>query len=223
MQERNTRSARLSNPPGGPTGAPSAGGPAPALAATSPTAEQDPVLDAARATVLDFGVRRATLTEVARRAGLSRMTVYRRYSDGNELMRALMSREFLAVLAEAQDRAAQLADPLERVLTGITGTLGMLIEHPLLLRLLELEPEMLLPYLTERVGEFQRAGRQALAAWIADAQVAGAVRAGDPAEIAATIELAARGLVLSARTLSASTAAAGIGELRSMIAAYLRS
>jgi AcrR family transcriptional regulator len=179
------------------------------------------VLDAARATVLDFGVRRATLTEVARRAGLSRMTVYRRYADGNELMRALMSKEFGAVLLEAQHQAAAVPDPLERVLSGITGTLQMLMEHPLMARLLEIEPEMLLPYVTARVGEFQRAGRRALADWIAQAQREGAVRPGDPEVLAATVELSARGVVLSARTFTPETREAALAEIGQMIRGYL--
>lgn len=181
----------------------------------------DPVLDAARATVLDFGVRRATLTEVARRAGLSRMTVYRRYSDGNELMRALMSREFGAVLVQAQARAAQLQDPLERVVTGVIDTIEMLMEHPLMLRLLEVDPEMLLPYLTDRVGEFQRAGRHALATWIAEAQRQGAVRSGEPELLADTLELSFRGLVLSTRTLTPSDRKQALSEFRRMIECYL--
>jgi len=173
------------------------------------------VLDAARATVLDFGVRRATLTEVARRAGISRMTVYRRYSDAPELMRALMSREFGAVLAEAQ------ADS-DGVVAAVIGTVGRLMEHPLLARLLELEPEVMLPYLVDRVGEFQRGARSALAGWIERAQAAGEVRRGDPQELAAAIELACRGLVIAVRSLSAPQRAAGLRELERMIDAYLR-
>ena len=182
----------------------------------------DPVLDAAKATVLDFGVRRATLTEVARRAGLSRMTVYRRYSDGDELMRALMSREFGAVLVEAQARATAVEDPLQRVVVGVRETLSMLMEHPLMLRLLEIEPEMLMPYLTERVGEFQQAGRRALASWVARAQQQGAIRAGNPEMLAATIEMAGRGLVLYSRVLSPEARAASLDELLAMVDAYLR-
>src|SRR3569833_2238657 len=41
----------------------------------------DPILDAAHAQVMAGGVRRATLTDIASRAGVSRMTVYRRYPD----------------------------------------------------------------------------------------------------------------------------------------------
>ena len=48
---------------------------------TSVVDEQDRVLDAARACVLAVGVRRTTVTDVARRAGVSRMTLYRRFPD----------------------------------------------------------------------------------------------------------------------------------------------
>nr|MDT0664439.1 helix-turn-helix domain-containing protein [Micromonospora sp. DSM 115978] len=39
------------------------------------------MLDAAEASLLAVGVRRTTLTDVARRAGVSRMTLYRRWPD----------------------------------------------------------------------------------------------------------------------------------------------
>jgi len=179
-------------------------------------------LEAARATVLDFGVRRTTLTEVARRAGLSRMTVYRRYSDAPELMRALMSKEFGSVVDRALTEAAGVENGRERVVTGVTRTVELLMEHPLLLRLLELEPEVMLPYLTQRLGEFQREARQALARWLEQAQAEGAIRSGDPLRMAGSIELAARGLVLATRTLSPESRRAELAELGRMLDAYLR-
>jgi AcrR family transcriptional regulator len=182
---------------------------------------EDPVLDAARATVLDFGVGRATLTEVARRAGVSRMTVYRRYEDHLALMRALMTREFGAVVHQATASTASIADPLQRVAAAAGDTVARLLEHPLLLRILELEPELLIPYLTLRTGEFQNAGRAALAAAITAGQRAGAVRPGDPAALAAMVEQLGRGPVLTARTLDAAGRAALVGEFRRAVAAYL--
>src|SRR3954462_11232140 len=82
---------------------------------------QDPILDAARATVLDFGVGRATVSEVARRAGVSRMTVYRRHPDGAALLRALMAREFAAVLEQAERETAWLGTGLGRAGAGAGG------------------------------------------------------------------------------------------------------
>ena len=48
--------------------------------------EPDPVLDAARESILAVGFRRTTLTDVARRAGVSRMTIYRRFADMKALL-----------------------------------------------------------------------------------------------------------------------------------------
>ncbi len=57
--------------------------------------DSDPVLDAVRDCVLAVGVRRTTLTDVARRAGVSRMTLYRRWPDVRTLVGDLMTREWI--------------------------------------------------------------------------------------------------------------------------------
>ncbi|HST43382.1 MAG TPA: helix-turn-helix domain-containing protein, partial [Conexibacter sp.] len=69
------------------------------------TVEDDALLDATRACVLAVGVRRTTVTDVARRAGVSRMTLYRRYPDVTSLIQALMTREFSAIIEDV-DRVA---------------------------------------------------------------------------------------------------------------------
>ncbi len=56
------------------------------------------IFDAARACVAEFGVRRTTLTEVARRAGVSRPTVYRRWPDTGSLVAELLVRELREIL-----------------------------------------------------------------------------------------------------------------------------
>ena len=60
------------------------------------------MLDAARECVLAVGVRRTTFSDVARRAGVSRMTLYRRFGDLEALLSALMTREFGRLVAAAQ-------------------------------------------------------------------------------------------------------------------------
>jgi AcrR family transcriptional regulator len=190
--------------------------------ATETTGEPDQILDAARATVLDFGLRRTTVSEVARRAGLSRMTVYRRYPDGAALMRALMTREFGALLARARVETMSAPTARARLVAAAVRTVRTLMTHPLLLRLLELEPELLLPYLTERVGRFQQLAREAVREAIVDGQADGSVRPGDPRALAATCELATRGLVLSARAPSTRERTVALAELELMLDAYLR-
>src|SRR2546428_10498651 len=63
------------------------------------SSDSDVVLDAVRDCVLAFGVRRTTLTDVARRAGVSRMTIYRRWPDVRSLVADLMTREWADAVA----------------------------------------------------------------------------------------------------------------------------
>ena len=64
-----------------------------------PDPRLDAYLDAARACILDVGWRRTTLTEVAKRAGVSRMTIYRAWSDMGSLLGDLMTREWVGIAA----------------------------------------------------------------------------------------------------------------------------
>src|SRR6476469_881128 len=107
-----------------------------------PTA-RDLYLDAARACILDVGWRRTTLTEVARRAGVSRMTIYRTWSDMPQLLGDLMTREWGDVVAVAVEAGAASDDPLERLFGQITGTLRALRDNELFVRIVELDPELL--------------------------------------------------------------------------------
>src|SRR3954466_14928621 len=60
------------------------------------------ILDATRASVLAVDVRRTTLTDVARRADVSRMTLYRLVPDVTTLILEVMTREFAALIAESE-------------------------------------------------------------------------------------------------------------------------
>ena len=162
--------------------------------------EDDRLLDAARACVLAVGVRRTTVTDVARRAGVSRMTLYRRFPDLEGVLSALMTREFGRVVAQAAERAAaEGATARERVVAMVVHGARSLAEDPLFVRLLDVDPELLLPYVTQRLGGMQKmavaAGAQALA--VPD----GSVRTdASPAVLSAAIELIARGFVLAAHS-----------------------
>src|ERR1700750_979508 len=80
-------------------------------AQVTPHATLDPLLDAARDSILAVGWKRSTLTDVARRAGVSRMTVYRRWPDMQGLLGELMTREWtaaMAAVAEGNDPGTNL-------------------------------------------------------------------------------------------------------------------
>lgn len=158
---------------------------------------RDGYLDAARACILDVGWRRTTLTEVARRAGVSRMTIYRSWSDMPTLLADLMTREWGEVVAAqpaGEPTPGDLADAL-------LATARALRENELFVRIVELDPELLLPYLLARRGRSQEAIAGLLEARIAEGQAAGTVRDGNPAALARGLLLAAHGFVLSAQTM----------------------
>ena len=122
------------------------------------------MLDAARACVLAVGVRRTTFSDVARRAGVSRMTLYRRFPDLETLLSTLMTREF----GRRRRRGAR-GRPRGRDLPRAGGGDGRaaarrLHADPLFDRLLDVDPELLLPYVTVRLGGMQRMAVAGLAA-----------------------------------------------------------
>jgi len=162
---------------------------------------RDAYLDAARDCILDVGWRRTTLTEVARRAGVSRMTIYRTWADMPQLLADLMTREWGGVVAASLAAEDPAAPTVERLVGDIVGTVQRLRENELFVRIVELDPELLLPYLLSRRGRSQDAILDLTTRAIAGGQAEGVVRAGHPAAIARGLILAVHGHVLSAHTM----------------------
>jgi AcrR family transcriptional regulator len=162
---------------------------------------RDTYLDAARECILDVGWRRTTLTEVARRAGVSRMTIYRSWPDMPQLLGDLMTREWGAVVSAAVAAAGDPEDPVGQLADVIAGTVRGLRDSELFVRIVELDPELLLPYLLSRRGRSQDAILALTSEQVRRGQKAGAVRAGNPTAIARSLLLAAHGFVLSAHTM----------------------
>ncbi len=177
----------------------------------NPAVEQSPrdaYLDAARACILDVGWRRTTLTEVARRAGVSRMTIYRTWSDMQELLGDLMTREWGELVASTQptmgyDVTEQSGGPAPgQIADGVLRAVAVLRENELFVRIVELDPELILPYLLARRGRSQELILGLLATVIEAGQKTGTVRAGNPDTLARGVVLAAHGFVLSAHTMA---------------------
>ena len=161
----------------------------------------DGYLDAARACILDVGWRRTTLTEVAKRAGVSRMTIYRAWPDMGSLLGDLMTREWVGIAAATQVAAADTTTP-EGIAEAALATVRALRDNELFVRIVELDPDLMLPYLLHRRGRSQEALVEILAAEIASGQADGAIRAGDPVLMARSLTLAGHGFVFSAMTMT---------------------
>ncbi len=166
---------------------------------------QSAYLDAARACILDVGWRRTTLTEVARRAGVSRMTIYRAWPDMPSVLGDLMTREWGEVVARAvtEADAALPGTPTaaDRLVAEVVATTRALRENELFVRIVELDAELLLPYLLTRRGRSQQAIAEMTAGRIREGQADGSIRPCSPVALSRALLLAAHGFVLSAHTM----------------------
>ena len=192
------------------------------MAVSQRTVEDDALLDATRACVLAVGVRRTTVTDVARRAGVSRMTLYRRYPDITSLISALMTREFSALGEEVKRIAGELPNARARLVEEAVLGADRLTRNPLFLRIVDVDPELLLPYVTTRLGSFQQLVVADFEQQVRDGVTEGSIAASDPVIVARSIELALRGFVL--QTLAEGAEAARepeLAELRRLLDRYL--
>jgi AcrR family transcriptional regulator len=165
---------------------------------TSQRHTDDALLDAARDCVVEVGVRRTTLTDVAKRAGVSRMTLYRRFPDISTLVRTLMTREFTALLHGVDDENAT-GTARDRLVRHSVAAIRLLAKNPLLRRVLDLDAELMLPYLVERLGSTQLLVEQFLITQLEAGHQDGSIRRGDPRTQARLVLLTTQALVLSVR------------------------
>lgn len=121
------------------------------------------LLDAAYELFLSFGLRRTTIEDIAKRAGVGRPTLYRRFADKEALVQAVVMREVRRGLQGTWKQVAELDAPEEVLVQGFVYATHMAGRHPLIKRLLETEPEFILPYLTLRAGEVIELGQRLLA------------------------------------------------------------
>jgi len=191
-----------------------------------PAALADPletaILDAAAECVLAFGVRRTSLSDIARRAGVSRPTVYRRWPDLTSLVADLMTREWLATFAAAEPDRAGFATVREHAVRSLVAICAALRGHPLLRKIIDVDPELLQPYIFDRLGTGQRLARQIIAERITDGQRDGSVRAGDPALLSLMVLLTVQSFVFSGRVDTLTAGPRADAELAELLDRYLR-
>jgi AcrR family transcriptional regulator len=120
-----------------------------------PEMPEESLLQAVRDEVIEHGVRRATATSIAKRAGVSRMTVYRRGGGIKQLVLDALTREFDVRLASVATSSTG-ATTRDAVADGVVRGVHELSTAPLVEALLQHDAELLLPYLVERLGHSQQ-------------------------------------------------------------------
>lgn len=110
------------------------------------------ILDAALAQYLAHGLRRTSVDDVARAAGIGRATVYRRFANRDDLVQAVLARECRRFFAEIAAATESLPTVADRLVEGFVVGLRSARKQPLLNRMLATEPDASLPFLTVQGG-----------------------------------------------------------------------
>ncbi|GJF35055.1 putative HTH-type transcriptional regulator [Kitasatospora sp. NE20-6] len=163
--------------------------------ARTPTTD-DAILDAAAHLVVHLGPQRTQLAGIARRAGVSRPTVYRRWPDVRAVIGALLTRE----IRRTQEQVTLDGDDREAFVEGVVEVAVRLRDNPVLGALLH--SDTLVEYVVERLGTSQRGLLDAIGAAVVQGQRHGSVRAGEPTELAAMVLLIAQSTVQSHRMVA---------------------
>ncbi|WP_317494177.1 helix-turn-helix domain-containing protein [Haloechinothrix sp. LS1_15] len=189
--------------------------------------DEEHILDATYELLLAIGMRRMTMAEIARAAGVSRATLYRRWKSVREVVAALMTREWSTLVSQVfQEQAATGRD---RLVEGIVRIVRATRTHPVMRKIVELDPDFLLPYLLQRRGRTAEQQldliEQGLRAGIAD----GSIRHTDVAMQAKSLLLTAWSFALTgpafvdnAPTSESERLDELDGELRELLARYLK-
>lgn len=109
----------------------------------------DRLLDAALEVAAMHGLSRLSVGDVAKRAGLSRQTLYKHFGSREELISQTVLREAGRIVEQVIAAAETEDEPQASLERAIVETLTAVRDHPLLDRLVATEPEALLPLLID--------------------------------------------------------------------------
>jgi hypothetical protein len=148
------------------------------------------------------------------------MTVYRQYADLQTIVSELLTCELVALIDRSRAAVEELPTARERLVEAGVRTVEELAHHPLYRRVLDLDPELLLPLVVDRFGSTQKAAIDLVATQVAEGQRDGSVRADVDPQLAATcLQLTAQSFVFSARVVEGQPVGP---ELRHLLDGYLR-
>lgn len=177
------------------------------------------LLLATRESVVLHGVRRTTANDIADRAGVSRMTFYRRMGSVENAVLATLTREFRTVAADVRS-ASPAGTGREELVHFAIASVRVFATSDLLDSIAERDPEFLIPYVTDRFGASQQLILDQLDSLIAAGLKDHSVEATDAT--ATTLLLALQGLALSARLLRKTGAFEdSLAELEKMLTRHL--
>jgi len=135
------------------------------------------LLDAAYEQFCRMGVKRSTMGDVARLAGVSRITVYRRFATKDVLVEQVVRREFRRYFDRFRHDLEGAETVADRVVIGFVSSLRAIRRNALIGGLMTVEPDAVVPSMTSDGGRTLAAVRQFLAGGLRREQLAGNVSA----------------------------------------------
>ncbi|BBX15948.1 TetR family transcriptional regulator [Mycolicibacterium duvalii] len=156
---------------------------------------EERILDAAAACVLAYGVDRVTMTEIARRARVSRPTIYRRWPDIRWVIAELLTVRIAGVLDGVPEQGVGRAATVARVV----AVARHLRNDDVVMSVIHNAPAIAMTYIADRLGTSQQILVDTLAEAIKAGQDEGSIRAGDPRGMAAMCLLITQSTIQSAQ------------------------
>lgn len=155
------------------------------------------IMDAALERILQVGIRRASLEDIARRAGINRITIHRRFAGKDNLVEAVLERETQRMLAEVTAIAADATDVDTRIEETMLHVLLQTRIHRLVTQLLRVAPEEALGFYTVQGERLVAIGIDYIIGMLGQAQSAGLIDHYDPRPIAELVARLAHSLMLT--------------------------
>ncbi|WP_172799558.1 TetR/AcrR family transcriptional regulator [Mycobacterium sp. IS-3022] len=154
------------------------------------------ILEAAEQQFMEFGLRRTSLDRIAQAAGVSRVTLFRRFTSRDVLLSAVVARAVGRFIAEFDAELAGMEMSEERIVRGVVTAARLLASDSLLRRLLVTDPDAVLPLLSIDGGVFFGLSRAYVADHLLRAREAGMAIKGDPNMLAEIFVRLAHSLLL---------------------------
>ncbi|WP_067478634.1 TetR/AcrR family transcriptional regulator [Actinomadura hibisca] len=133
------------------------------------------VLDAAYEQFCRMGIQRSTMEDVARRAGVSRITVYRRFATKDALVEQVVRREFRRYFDRFLTDIARAGTAADRVVLGFVSSLRAIRGNPLIGGLIATETDLLVASMIGDGGRTVATVRRFVAGQLRQEQRAGNV------------------------------------------------
>ncbi|HYO01081.1 MAG TPA: helix-turn-helix domain-containing protein [Mycobacterium sp.] len=110
------------------------------------------ILDAALVEFERHGFQRVALDDVARRAGVSRTTIYRRFANRDELVAAVIERENVLLFADIASSLKDAGAPSNYYVEAFTQSILMFRRHRVLNQMMADEPALVLELARHHYG-----------------------------------------------------------------------